>query len=190
MALTTAGNGIAAGSIGCAVPAGIRNMWAADSNDITGGITFATSGDYVATSISPSGQFEPLEFKTQQAQVTETGEKNEAGNMFYTYEIECDFTKADKTQRRAIQEISEKCNLVLVAELYDGRFMVYGADSNMGLDCKCEMNGFEQSHERGIEGGNLGIVRFMAQHTELAYEYDGSGDSAVTAADKRTHLAG
>jgi len=188
MALTTAGNGIAQGSIGCNVPAGVKALYVADAADVTG-VTLAATGDFVATSISPSGQFEEIQFKQQQCQIAETMEKNEFGNSFNNIEIEADITKFDKTQRRAFQEINNKCNLVGVAELYDGRFMLIGVDNNLGIEgVKFEMTGFEQTHERGIEGGNYAIVKMMAKQTEPMYEYDGSGDSATTAALKRTWL--
>jgi hypothetical protein len=190
MALTTAGNGINASAVNCSQPAGVRALYIADAADITA-VSLASTGDFVCTSIAPSAQFEEIQFKSQQCQITETMEKNEFGNSMNTIEIEADVTKFDKTQRRAFDEINKKCNLVGVAYLYDGRFMLIGVDNNLGVDgVRFESTGFEQTHERGIEGGNYAILRFQAMQTEPMYEYDGSGDSATTAALKVTWLKG
>jgi len=190
MALTTAGNGIDSSGVPCNVPAGIKALFLADAADVTG-LDFAATGDFVVTSITPSGQFEKIDFKSQQCQVTETLEKNEFGNSFNTIEIEADITKFDKTQRRAFDEIDQVCNLVGIAQKYDGRFMLVGADVNLGVDgVRFEQSGMEQTDERGIEGGNYAIVKYTAMQTQVMYEYDGSGDSATTEAAKVTWLTG
>jgi hypothetical protein len=185
MPITTAGNGLT-GISECPKIGGIRRAWFCEVGDVSA-ITTSASAVTDITFASSGVGFEEIEFKRNEAELTENGDDPRVNNV----ELSISLPNPTGAQRALLEELKDTCKMYAVVELFNDESAITGDNRLLfiGYDAKAKDTGFlTYSGHSGTSGraktdDSMLSLTFMAEQAHLVYELTGLSGVSATSLD-------